>query len=90
MKFKDRNLREIAEIVIGDNAKFPYRRSSRITRFFEECDLDFVHDGTTRWSWTFDRLSELLNDPQPAANALPTRFMVVLRTLMDKRDGTGR
>jgi len=86
MKFKDRNLREIAEMVIGDNPQFPYRSSSRITRFFEECDFDFVHDGTTRWSWTFDRLSELLNDPQPAANALPTRFMVVLRTLMDKRE----
>jgi hypothetical protein len=86
MQFKPRNLRAIAEMVIGDAAHFHYRSSSYITRFFEECDLDFVHDGSTRWAWTSERLGELLADPQPAANTLPSRFMVVLRTLMDKRD----
>src|ERR1700722_6301323 len=86
MKFKPRNLRAVAEMVIGDAANFHYRSSSYITKFFEECDLDFVHDGSTRWAWTSDRLGELLADPQPRANTLPSRFMVVLRTLMDKRD----
>jgi len=52
MKFKNRNLRAIAEIIIGDAKFFPYRSSSYITQFFEECDLDFVHDGSTRWAWT--------------------------------------
>src|ERR1700722_15571828 len=84
MKFKPRNLRAVAEMVIGDAANFHYRSSSYITKFFEECDLDFVHDGSTRWAWTSDRLGELLADPQPRANTLPSRFMVVLRTLMDK------
>ena len=41
---------------------FPYRSSSYITQFFEECDLDFVHDGSTRWHWTSERLEELLSD----------------------------
>jgi hypothetical protein len=91
MKFKSRNLREIAEAVIGDTLvgevrPFPYRSSSYITRFFEECDLDFVHDGTTRWSWTADRLAELLAEPQVNANALPDRFAHVLRVLMHKAD----
>jgi hypothetical protein len=86
MKFKNRNLREIAEMVIGDSKHFPYRSSSYITRFFEECDLEFVHDGTTRWAWTADRLSELLNEPQPVAHALPERFVHVLRVLMQKSD----
>lgn len=48
MKFKDRNLRAIANMIIGDSpytTYFPYRISSNITRFFEECDLDYVHDG---------------------------------------------
>ncbi len=63
-KFKQRNLRAIAECVIGDNQAFPYRSSSRITQFFEECDLDFVHDGSTRWAWTTDRLAELLAEPE--------------------------
>lgn len=75
-------------MVIGDEKPFPYRSSSYITEFFQECDLDFVHDGSTRWSWTADRLAELLAEPQPALNALPERFMVVLRTLMDKREAS--
>jgi len=45
MRFKKRNLRELAEAVVGDAKYFQYRSSSYITQFFEECDLDFVHDG---------------------------------------------
>lgn len=86
MKFKNRNLRAVAEMVIGDNDKFFYRSSSFITQFFEECDLDFVHDGSTRWAWTSERLAELLNDPQETPNTLPQRFMHVLRVLMQKSD----
>lgn len=86
MKFKDRNLREIAQAIIGDAAFFPYRSSSYITRFFEECNLDFIHDGSTRWAWTSDVLSQLLQDPQPAPNTLPERFVHVLRVLMQKSD----
>lgn len=86
MKFKSRNLRAIAEMVIGDVDYFPYRSSSYITRFFEECDLDYVHDGTTRWSWTADRVAELLEEPQASAHALPNRFANVLRILMDKAE----
>jgi len=86
MKFKNRNLRAIAEAIIGDSDKFHYRSSSYITQFFEECDLDFVHDGSTRWSWTVDRISELLDEPQPAPNTLLERFVHVLRVLMHKAD----
>lgn len=86
MKFKNRNLRSIAEMVIGDAKHFPYRSSSYITQFFEECDLDFVHDGSTRWAWTSDRLAELLDEPQSMPNTLPDRFMNLLRVLMQKSD----
>lgn len=86
MKFKNRNLRAIAEMVIGDAEHFPYRSSSYITQFFEECDLDFVHDGSTRWAWTAERLTELLQQPQPAAYTLPDRFVHVLRVLMHRSD----
>lgn len=88
MKFHHRNLRAIAECVIGDNDEFLYRSSSRITQFFEECDLDYAHDGSTRWAWTSDRLAELLDEPQPAPNTLPPRFVHVLRVLMQKADAT--
>jgi hypothetical protein len=86
MKFKDRNLRAIAEMIIGDVEHFPYRSSSYITQFFEECDLDFRHDGSTRWAWTSNRLTELLDEPQPFAYALPERFVHVLRVLMERSD----
>ena len=79
-------MRAIAEAIIGDNDKFKYLSSSYITRFFEECDLDFVHDGSTRWAWTVDRISELLDEPQSAPNTLPERFVHVLRVLMQKAD----
>jgi len=86
MKFKNRNLRAIAEMVVGDAEYFHYRSSSYITQFFEDCDLEFVHDGSTRWSWASDRISELLEEPQPMAHALPDRFVHVLRVLMHKSD----
>ena len=86
MQFKLRNLRAIAECVIGDNPSFPYRSSSKITLFFDECDLPFAHDGSTRWSWTVDRLTELLADPSPQPNALPLRFARLLRVLLDRAD----
>jgi hypothetical protein len=78
----------IAECVIGNENYFTYRSSSFITEFFEECDLVFVHDGSTRWAWTADRLSELLSEPQSVANTLPERFVHVLRVLMHKTDAS--
>ncbi|HUC65273.1 MAG TPA: hypothetical protein VMA53_07595 [Stellaceae bacterium] len=86
MKFKPRTLRALAEMVVGDAQHFRYRSSSRITEFFEDCDLDFRHDGSTRWWWTSERLAELLNDPPPAPNVLPAGFVRVMRTLLDKAD----
>lgn len=86
MHFRKRNLREIAEMVIGDSEYFQYRSSSYFTQFFEECGLPFVHDGSTRWSWTADRLEELLSEKQPNCFSLPDRFVGVLRTLMLKAD----
>jgi hypothetical protein len=86
MTSKNRNLRAIAEMIIGDADCFPYRSSSYITEFFEECGLDFVHDGTTRWAWTAERLAELLAEPAPGPYALPDRFVHVLRVLMQKED----
>jgi len=88
MKFKSRNLRELAEMIIGDSDYFHYRSSSYITRFFEECDLDFAHDGSTRWSWTASKLEELLQEPQPGPNLLPDSFVKVFQVLMEKSDAT--
>lgn len=87
MKFKSKNLRAIAECIIGDKNYFNYKSSMYISEFFEECDLPFKHDGSTRWAWTSDRLAELLEEPCPP-NMLPPRFMHVLRALMHKSEAT--
>jgi hypothetical protein len=86
MKFRPKNLREIAAMVVGDAPFFTYRSSWFITQFFEECNLDFRHDKSTRARWVAERLEELLEDPQPQAHALPERFVHVLRVLMYKSD----
>ena len=86
LKFKHRNLREIAETIIGDAQHFDYRSSSYITEFFDECGVSFIHDGSTRWHWTCERLGELLAEPSPTPYALPNRFVHVLRVLMHLSD----
>ncbi len=87
MKFKDRNLRALAECIIGDKNYFKYKSSMFITEFFEECDLPFKHDGSTRWYWTAERLNELLQEPC-LQNCLPEKFINVLRVLMHKSEAT--
>lgn len=82
-KFKRRNLKALAECVIGDNGAFGYRSSSYITEFFEECDMYYMHDGSTRWAWTYEVLEELLSKPVPSPDQLPPHFVHVLRVLMD-------
>lgn len=45
MQFKPRNLRAIANMVIGYVPHFERRSSYYITEFMQECDLDDAHDG---------------------------------------------
>lgn len=87
MKFKSKNLRAIAECIIGDKNYFIYKSSMYISEFFEECDLPYRHDGSTRWAWTSDRLAELLLEPC-MPNTLPLKFVHVLRILMHKSEAT--
>lgn len=88
MKFKSRKTRELAKIIVGDEEAdgFPYRSSSVITEFFEDCELDYVHDGSTRWRWTQEVIEKLLEGPQLSPNTLPEDFMHILRVLMDKSE----
>ncbi|MBZ0497097.1 hypothetical protein HLH93_18655 [Acinetobacter baumannii] len=58
-----------------------------MTQFFDECDLPYVHDGSTRWWWTAERLKELLEEPC-AKDSLPEKFINLLRILMYKSDAT--
>jgi len=86
MQWKDRNLRELANIIIGDSPHFRYRSSSYITEFFQDCDLDYKHDGSTRWSWTAARLAEVLALPHPSPSVPPDAFIQIIRGVLDKGD----
>ncbi|WP_421387917.1 hypothetical protein [Agrobacterium tumefaciens] len=89
MKWKSRNVRAMAEIICGNGdygTIFKYRSSSHLTFFFEDCDLEFIHDGSTRWAWVSDRLLEVFDDPPAGANLPPAGFIRIVRTLLNKRD----
>ena len=55
MEFKERTLKQIAEMICGNFEKeesfFRYRSSSYLTEFFQDCDTDYEHDGSTRNYW---------------------------------------
>lgn len=91
MKWKKKNLRELAHLICGDPAQdgvtyFRYRSSSYLTEFFEDCDLDYKHDGSTRWAWVADRLAEVLEQPQSSPTIPPDSFIKIIRALLDRAD----
>ena len=79
LKFKDRTINALADMICGNSdagkeVLFPYRSSSYITRFFQECDTDYVHDGTTRNAWVGSTLVKILEEPQTSGNTPPDAF----------------
>jgi hypothetical protein len=87
MKWKSKSLRGLADIICGNDSYgklFPYRSSSYLTDFFQDCDLEYVHDGSTRWAWVVDRLQEVLAQPHPRPSIPPDAFVRLIRTLLDK------
>jgi len=90
MKFKARTLNKLAAMICGDypaeTTFFRYRSSSYLTEFFQDCDTDYVHDGSTRSRWVASVLEQILDGPQETALAPPATFLTVIRTLMDRSD----
>lgn len=86
MKWKSRTVRELAHMVCGDTDNFRYRSSMFITEFFEDCDLDFVHDGSTRWAWVATKLEEVLAYPHASQSVVPDAFLRIVRAVLDKSE----
>lgn len=88
MEFKERTLTQIADMICGnfkaEETFFRYRTSSLLTEFFQDCDTDYVHDGSTRKYWVAEALRQILAEPQLNANTPPATFSGVIRTLMDQ------
>lgn len=91
MNFKQRTLIQIADMICGnledEKEFFRYRSSSYLTEFFQDCDTDYEHDGSTRKYWVAETLEKILAEPHPNANIPPESFSRVIKTLMDQSDG---
>jgi hypothetical protein len=90
MKWRQRTLDEIADLICGngEGTPFVYRSSSFITRFFRDADIDFAHDGSTRAAWVSGVLEHILAEPHAYAQTPPPTFCRVIATLMDIGDAT--
>ena len=90
MEFKQRTLMALADMICGnfkaEESFFVYRSSSYLTRFFQDCDTDYAHDGSTRNYWVADVLKQILAEPHPNAQTPPEAFSRVIRNLMDQAD----
>lgn len=75
-------------MVVGDAEHFHYRSSKYITEFFEDCDLDYVHQGETRPVWAADRIEEILAMPHASAMVMPDAFVRMIRRLLDRSEVT--
>lgn len=80
----------IADMICGnfkaEESLFVYRSSSYLTRFFQDCDTEYVHDGSTRNSWVASTLRQILAEPHPNTQTPPATFSRVMQALMDPAD----
>jgi len=90
MKWRQRTLDELADMICGngEGTPFVYRSSSYITRFFRDADTNFAHDGSTRAAWVSGVLERILAEPHVDAKTPPATFCRVIATLMDIGDAT--
>lgn len=97
MKFKTRNLEALGDLVCGnlggdppgpsqEPKYFPYRSSMYITRFFEDLDTDYRHDGSTRHRWVAVVIEQMLAEPHDGPTRLPESFCRLIDQLMDPRE----
>ena len=91
MRFKEKTINQLAAMICGSDdygssEAFPYRSSSYLTRFFEDAETDFKHQGETRARWVSDVLVELLQDPSTDAQTPSDAFLRVIDTLMDQSE----
>lgn len=93
MRLSNRTLSDLAEFICGAAGgsgfsweNFPYRSSSGLTEFFRCCDLEYVHDGSTRKYWVETVLHELNRIPPRNPSLPPDPILRVIQELLDPID----
>ncbi len=91
MKLTSRTLSILSEMICGQSGSgtsyswknFPYRSSSHLTRFFRNCEIDSIHDGSVRDSWVFGVVQRLNDEPASVASLPPDSLMRVICEILD-------
>lgn len=84
MKIGPAGLTKLAEMICGDApfTFFPYRSSSYLSRFFQDLDLDYVHDGSTRRHWVRSVLDTINKRPSSNDSMPPSEMIKVIEYLL--------
>jgi len=91
MKIGPAGLTKLAEMICGDApfTYFPYRSSSYLSRFFQDLDLDYTHDGSTRRHWVRAILDEINKRPSANENIPSPEMIKVIEYLLHPDHFTG-
>jgi hypothetical protein len=68
---------------------FPYRSSSYLSRFFQDLDLDYTHDGSTRRHWVRSVLDEISKKPSINEDTPSPDMVKVIEYLLHPDHFTG-
>lgn len=91
VKLSKRFITNLAEMICGgsggnggfERQNFIYRSSSYLTEFFRNCDMDYVHRGTTRKFWVEQVLDEINEGPATDVNLPSDGMLRVIEELLD-------
>lgn len=91
MQLAQLTLSRLAEMICGQSGfggsydwpNFPYRSSSKLTRFFHNIELDFTHRGETRQPWVLDALTQLNRNPSSDPRLPSDDLVRVIQAIFD-------
>jgi len=90
MKFRQRTLSELADMICGNEPVsefFQYRTSHKLYEFFADADASDIPGGPgSRASWTLSILDAIMAEPWPSQTSPPTTFARVISLLMEQED----
>jgi hypothetical protein len=91
MKISPKSLGKLAEMICGDKEgasrqpSFPYRSSFFLTRFFQDINLPYSHDGTTRKYWVEEVLKKEASTAATNPALPPDSIIIIVQALLDAR-----
>ena len=91
MRFHDRTLEQLADMICGNNEACPgfvHRSSSDLTAFFHDIGFEYRHDGSTPKWWVKRCLEEILDSPDEDEKTPLKVLLQLINRLMAPDDAT--